>query len=512
MAVAQSPTGPVVADQVLDIVAGLVSELAGGTARRPTLDDSLDRDLGISSLERVELLLRVERTFGVRLPDSVMAEAATPRGLATAILHAAPASPEATPPVRQATAATLLPTTARSLVEALRAHADHTPDRIYIHLRNDDGSETPVTYGELATAAAAVAGGLRALGVAKGDRVALMPRTERAFFEAFFGAHAIGGVPVPLYPPVRAEDLLMYTHRQQAILRNADARMLVTFAETGRLGGVMRGALPSLDVITTPQRLSHNAPPVATWERPASDDPALIQYTSGSTGAPKGVPLSHANILANVRGIGEALEIRADDIGVSWLPLYHDMGLIGMWLAALYFGVPVAIMSPLAFLARPSRWLWAIHAHRGTISAAPNFAFDLCAGKVADEDIRGLDLSSWRVAVSGSEAVSPDTIDRFTRRFARYGFRAGAICPAYGLAESSVALSIDAIHHLSTASHESRSNGAGKSGRPRQTMRGRCGSSRVVDRCAIMTCESSAPLESCWAIASRAGFSFGVLR
>jgi Acyl-CoA synthetases (AMP-forming)/AMP-acid ligases II len=160
------------------------------------------------------------------------------------------------------------------------------------------------------------------------------------------------------------------------------------------------------------------------------------------------VLLSHANILANVRGIGEALEIRPDDVAVSWLPLYHDMGLIGLWLGALYFGVPVAIMSPLAFLSRPSRWLWAIHAHRGTISAAPNFAFDLCVHKVADHDIQGLDLSSWRVAVNGSEAVSPDTIGRFARRFAPYGFKAEIMCPAYGLAESSVALTLGALGHV----------------------------------------------------------------
>ena len=445
MTVAQPATGPVVDDQVLDIVAGLVNELTGGAARRPTLDDSLDRDLGISSLERVELLLRLERAFGVRLPDSVMAEAATPKDLVTAILRAAPAAAEATPAVGQTTTpATSVPTTARSLVEALRWHADHTPERTHIHLRNDDGTETPITYGELVTASAAAGGGLRSLGVTKGDRVALMLRTERAFFEVFFGTLLVGAVPVPLYPPVRAEDLLAYTRRQQAILRNAGARVLVTFGEAERLAAVMRAQVPSLDAITTAERLSGQGVQ-ATLERPSPEDPALIQYTSGSTGDPKGVLLSHANILANMRGIGEALEIRPDDVAVSWLPLYHDMGLIGMWLGALYFGVPAAIMSPLAFLSRPSRWLWAIHAHRGTISAAPNFAFDLCARKVADDEIQGLDLSRWRLALNGSETVSPDTIDRFTRRLAPYGFKAKALCPAYGLAESSVALTLGAL-------------------------------------------------------------------
>ena len=448
MAVAQSPVGPGVDDRVLDIVGALVSELTGGAGRQPTVHDSLDRDLGISSLERVELLLRLEQAFGVHLPDSVMAEAATPQDLAAAILRATPATADARPLVREASApATSVPATARSLAEVLRWHADHTPDRVHLHLRNDDGTETPLSYGELLTAATAASGGLRDHGVARGDRVALMLRTERAFFEAFFAAIMIGAVPVPLYPPVRAEDLLTYTRRQQTILRDAGARVLVTFADAERLAALMRSHVPSLNAVTTIERLSRQVTQAA-WERPSPDDPALIQYTSGSTGDPRGVLLSHANILANVRGIGEALEIGRDDVGVSWLPLYHDMGLIGLWLGALYFGLPTAIMSPLAFLSRPSRWLWAIHAHRGTMSAAPNFAFDLCARRVTDDEIQGLDLSSWRVAVNGAEAVSPDTIDRFARRFAPYGFKPETMCPAYGLAESSVALTLPTLRRL----------------------------------------------------------------
>src|SRR5262249_59780603 len=134
----------------------------------------------------------------------------------------------------------------------------------------------------------------------------------------------------------------------------------------------------------------------------APEDPALIQYTSGSTGEPKGVLLSHANIMANIRAIARGITIGPDDVGVSWLPLYHDMGLIGSWLAALCFGIPIAILSPLAFLSRPERWLWAIHQHRGTISAAPNFAYELCARKVDDRAIEGLDLSCWRAALNGA--------------------------------------------------------------------------------------------------------------
>lgn len=432
-------------EQVLEIVARLVAEL-GGEGRLPRLHEHLDRDLGISSLERVELLLRLEQAFGVRLPDSVMADAVTCADLVAAISGGAPAA-AAPVPFAQPTAAAPLPAAAvvpagaRSLVDVLRWHAERSPDRTHLYLRTDDGSETALTYGELATAAAALGAGLQELGIGRGDRVALMLRTERAFFDTFLAALLIGAVPVPLYPPLRAEDLLAYARRQERILRNAEARVLVTFAEAEHMASLIRGQVASIDSVTTVDRLAR-ASPGGVPEQPSATDPALIQYTSGSTGDPKGVLLSHGNVLANVRAIGEALDIRGDDVGVSWLPLYHDMGLIGLWLGALYFGVPVAIMSPLAFLARPSRWLWSIHSHRGTISAAPNFAFDLCARRISDEEIAGLDLSRWRVAVNGSEAISPATIERFTRRFAPYGFKAEAMCPAYGLAESSVALTL----------------------------------------------------------------------
>src|SRR5207249_6844061 len=142
--------------------------------------------------------------------------------------------------------ATFTPASARTLVDALRGHADHTPDRVHIYLHNDDGGETAVTYAELLSAATAAARGLRRLGVNHGDRVALMLRTERGFFDAFFGTLLAGAVPVPLYPPVRADDLVAYTRRQQTILRNAGARVLVTFAEVERLTGLMRSQVPSL--------------------------------------------------------------------------------------------------------------------------------------------------------------------------------------------------------------------------------------------------------------------------
>src|SRR5256886_4488355 len=168
----------------------------------------------------------------------------------------------------------------------------------------------------------------------------------------------------------------------------------------------------------------------------------MLQYTSGSTGNPKGVMLTHANMVANIRAIGQAMQAGPGDVVVTWLPLYHDMGLIGAWLTPLHFGLPVVVMSPLAFLTRPQRWLQAFHKHRGTISAAPNFAYELCVRKIADKDIQGVDLSSWRAALNGAEPVNPETLDRFAERFAGYGFRREAQLPVYGLAEAALAVTV----------------------------------------------------------------------
>ena len=428
--------------RVLEIVRALVIELGGRPQGPVTARASLDRDLGIGSLERVELLLRLEQEFGVRLPDAVMVEAESPRDLVRAIRVAAPVQPEAAPeprlPIGPGVAA---PADARTLVEVLRWHADTHPERVHIFLREEDASETPITYGALWERAAAIAAGLREHGFGEGQSIALMLRTELAFFDVFFGVLLAGGVPVPIYPPFRLDRLEEYAARQAGILTNAEARLLVTFGPATRVARLLRGRVPSLRGVTTVERLSRLRSPVPASDQ-AAEDPALIQYTSGSTGAPKGVLLSHANVLANIRAIGEATAITPEDVAVSWLPLYHDMGLIGTWLTALYFGIPVVILSPLAFLSRPARWLRAIHAHRATLSPAPNFAFDLCTRKVSDAEIEGLDLSSWRLACNGSEPVSPETIERFTRRFAPSGFKPEAMCPVYGLAESSVALTV----------------------------------------------------------------------
>jgi 1-acyl-sn-glycerol-3-phosphate acyltransferase len=445
VAASPKPVGQEVACEVIELVDALVSELGGAHAGvRAKLDDSLERDLGLGSLERVELLVRIERAFGIRLADAVMAEAATPRDLVAALSSGRVAPTErALEQLEPLLPGIAAPPSTRTLVEALRWHAEHTPDRVDVFVRTDDGDEEAISYGKLWRRASAIAAGLAERGLEPGERVALMLRTEPSFFEGFFGVLLSGCVPVPIYPPFRPDQIEEYARRQIGILRNAGARLVVTFPAAERVAALLRPELPALRGVTTVDRLiAGNAPPPAP--RLAASDLALIQYTSGSTGEPKGVALTHANLIANITGIGRALDIAPGDVGASWLPLYHDMGLIGTWLTALWFGLPLAVFSPLAFLARPERWLRTIHTHRATLSPAPNFAFELCVRRIQDADIEGLDLSSWRLALNGSEPVSPDTIERFTRRFAAFGFRPDAMTPVYGLAESSVALTVSA--------------------------------------------------------------------
>src|ERR1039458_2351226 len=179
--------------------------------------------------------------------------------------------------------------------------------------------------------------------------------------------------------------------------------MLVTIAEGRRLASLLQAQVGSLTAVETVSGLSSPAAGTASLPIIEATATALIQYTSGSTGDPKGVVLSQANLLANIRAIGQAMEASSADIFVSWLPLYHDMGLIGAWLGCLYFAAPLYVMSPLRFLVRPESWLWAIHRFHATLSAAPNFGFELCLNKIDDANLQGLDLTSLRMVANGAE-------------------------------------------------------------------------------------------------------------
>ena len=355
---------------VLSEIDTFVRELRGSRASGPVLREvapeaSLEKDLGLGSLERVELLSRLERRFGAKVSESVLGEAETPRDLAAAFLEsehtiAIEAATNYYRPTRLAP-----PADASSLQEVLVKRAQAEPDNTHLFLREDKGPERALSLSELYSEALTLAGGLSDAGVSRGDKVAIMLGTSRDFFSSFMGTLLAGAVPVPLYPPFTMNRLEEYIGRQAGIVKNAEASVFITLDRGRAIGEVLKTKAPALRAIVTVSDLVSRSQPIEPV-LVGGTEPALIQYTSGSTGDPKGVLLSHQNLLTNIRAIGHALSIQPDDVGVSWLPLYHDMGLIGAWLTPLYYGIPVAIFSPLAFLARPERWLWTIHTHRGT--------------------------------------------------------------------------------------------------------------------------------------------------
>jgi 1-acyl-sn-glycerol-3-phosphate acyltransferase len=438
---ARAETGVPYATNVLEIVCQLAEELGGARARRAaSLTASLESDVGLGSLERVELLLRLEREFGRRLDERFLT-LDTVLDIARALAEAEPSEERATQPASWTaplpSARLIAP--AATLCDSLLRRANAEPDRLHVWLPEEKPSLREVTYGLLLERARRIAGAFHERGVRDGERVALMLPTGCDFLAAFMGVLLAGAVPVPLYPPMRLDRLAEYARRQAAILKDADSRLLVTFTKVMPIAAMLKNTVTTLKGVVTTEELDREGVVFPAIVGRGSS-PALIQYTSGSTGEPKGVLLSHDNLLANIRAIARGVALQPTDVGVSWLPLYHDMGLIGSWLFCMDQGVPFVLLSPNAFLARPERWLWAIHERRATLSAAPNFAFELCLRKIPEAACEGLDLSIWRCALNGAEAVSPDTLERFARRFARHGFRREAFMPVYGLAESTVAL------------------------------------------------------------------------
>ncbi len=432
---------PLTPETVLDTVRALATELhPQRTPPRLTLDSTLDRDAGLDSLARVELLARLERVSGRRLPEQQLLTAETVHDLWRLLAAAAPVTEPIDVSARAPAlaAAESAPEFAQTLWDVLVWHVRAHPQRPHLTLLTDGADET-LDYATLAREAERIGAGLQERGVHPGQTVAIMLPTGREYFTSFFGVLAAGAIPVPIYPPARATQLEDHLRRHGRILVNARATALITVPEAQPLARLLRLQTPELNFIATAAGLTGTTVPSSPALRAA--DIALLQYTSGSTGNPKGVILTHANLLANIRAMGAHVRANSADVFVSWMPLYHDMGLIGAWLGSLYYAIPLVVMSPLAFLARPERWLWAIHRHRATISGAPNFGYELCLRRIADTDLEGLDLSSWRLAFNGAEPVSPETLRRFSARFGRYGFRPEAMAPVYGLAECAVGLS-----------------------------------------------------------------------
>ncbi|EIF30816.1 acyl-CoA synthetase (AMP-forming)/AMP-acid ligase II [Burkholderia sp. Ch1-1] len=410
-------------------------------------DSQFERDLGFDSLARAELFSRIEKKLGVRVPLDAFSTALTPADLAQAIKReTAPVAAGGAehPPVPQRIAAPAAPFTdtpheATTLIEVLQWHVDRHPQRTHIIFLEDGATPAGLSYGELYRRAAAAASGLRSRGIGPGDTVALMLATGWDYFVSFIAILMSGATPVPIYPPARVSQIEEHVRRHAAVLSNAGAKALIASPEVAGVGRLLKLYVPALQHVLTAAQIGvdRNETPVPG----AAADMALLQYTSGSTGDPKGVMLTHANLLANIRAMGSRMQITAGDVLVSWLPLYHDMGLIGAWFGPLYFGMPLVIMPPTVFLARPELWLQSIQRYRGTLTAAPNFAYAHCTQHLDEASLAGLDLSSLRFAFCGAEPVSAATLRSFSARFSQYGFDARAVTPVYGLAENTLGLS-----------------------------------------------------------------------
>ncbi|HUH04163.1 MAG TPA: fatty acyl-AMP ligase, partial [Kofleriaceae bacterium] len=325
------------------------------------------------------------------------------------------------------------------------AFAAKQDKRIGIKLLPDDprGVDDHQSYRRLYHRACAMAVGLRERGVGDGQPVLLVLPTSLEFVAGLFAIQLAGGVPVPAYPPAMLSRAAQAIERLRQIAESSGATICVTDRRLKPLLGEVAATGRLRQVVTT-EVLERADRKLLPDVRVRPEDPALIQYTSGSTDRPKGVLLSHRNLVSNIHAIGQAARINRNDSVVIWLPLYHDMGLIGGLMFSIYWQLPLALMSPLQFLADPLRWLRTISRERATLSPAPNFAYGLCVKRAESESTDELDLSSWRLALNGAEPVNPATVEAFHGRFARHGFEQGSMLPVYGLAECSLAVAFPA--------------------------------------------------------------------
>jgi acyl-CoA synthetase (AMP-forming)/AMP-acid ligase II len=326
-----------------------------------------------------------------------------------------------------------------TLLDLLNHRAQYQGEQTaYTFLENGETESASLTYQQLQLQARAIAARLQQV-VAPGDRALLLYPSGLEFIAAFFGCLYAGVVAVPAYPPRRNQNL----DRLQSIV--SDCQAAVALTTTSLLPNLesslnQDSQLASLPCLATD---SSEADLAAAWYQPEvnSDTLAFLQYTSGSTGKPKGVMVTHGNLLHNSEIIYQAFGHSPESRGVIWLPLYHDMGLIGGVIQPLYGGFPVVLMSPLDFLQKPVRWLQAISRYRATTSGGPNFAYELCARKITEEQKAGLDLSSWDLAFTGAEPIRAETLEQFAADFASCGFRQEAFYPCYGMAEATLFIS-----------------------------------------------------------------------
>ncbi|HSG44058.1 MAG TPA: AMP-binding protein, partial [Anaerolineales bacterium] len=331
------------------------------------------------------------------------------------------------------------PPTFNTLLDLLQKRAEEHPDNLaYRYIQDSDEDVVTATYGELDRRARAIGAWLENHN-ARGERALLLYPPGLDYIASFFGCLYAGVTAVPAYPP----RLNKPVPRIQAIVHDSQSTFALTTSailhniEQRFEHAPALGRLSWLDTEQVPAGLE------ADWRHPdiSSDTLAFLQYTSGSTSEPKGVMLTHGNLLHNLKAIRHGFELDSNASGCFWLPSYHDMGLIGGILEPMYIGGSSTLMSPVSFLQRPFRWLEAISRYKATTSGAPNFAYDLCVDKVTPEQIETLDLSSWMLAFCGAEPIRPETLERFARTFAGCGFRKESFYPCFGMAESTLIVS-----------------------------------------------------------------------
>jgi fatty-acyl-CoA synthase len=326
---------------------------------------------------------------------------------------------------RFATLGEALESAARSGTTLWLAQGDKEPERL--------------TYQDLLDRSRAAAAHFVSMGLQHGDRVIVMLPTGEAWLVAFFGTLLAGGVAVPVGPTFSFGGLDRYAQTIRHIAIDAGARLFVGGPVVEPYLPLLREGNPALEQFVKPERLAEPPPACPPLRAAASGDLAVLQYTSGTTGLPKGVMLSHRALLANAYMIGSSIGMHPADVGVSWLPLFHDMGLVGALMTSLYWHYALLLMPPETFLMHPRRWLQAISRLRATLTVAPNFAYQMALDRVGDRHAKDLDLSSLRCAFNGSEAVRPATVRAFVTRFADKGFREQAMRPVYGMAENTLA-------------------------------------------------------------------------
>ena len=316
----------------------------------------------------------------------------------------------------------------------LAATRPHDTALVVVREQQGQPDELAIDYAAMDARVRKLAARLQAL--PRGERVLLAMDNDEYYVISFFACLYAGLIAVPVCPPESTRQ--QHLARLIGIADDADARCVLTTRQIQPLIEAVASRSPNLAVWLADEDID-----TGKWavQHPAADDIAFLQYTSGSTSAPKGVMVSHGSLMANERAIEEGLSVGRDDVFVSWLPLFHDMGLIGGLLQPFHRGIKCVLMSPRFFLERPARWLQAISRHRGSISGGPDFSYRLCLERIADDKLAELDLASWRVAFSGAEPVRHDTLRDFISRFAPAGLDAGAVYPCYGLAEATLFVS-----------------------------------------------------------------------